>query len=44
MNTHFAHFKIKVNEKIYVKDPETSGRSRQKNIKKSSILLIDELI
>jgi AcrR family transcriptional regulator len=41
MNTILSHFKIKVNEKIYVKDPETSALG--KRILKNSILLIDEI-
>jgi len=41
MNTILSNFKIKVNEKIYVKDPETSALG--KRILKNSILLIDEI-
>jgi AcrR family transcriptional regulator len=41
MNTILPNLKIQVNEKIYVKDPETS--SLGKKIVEQSILLIDEI-
>jgi AcrR family transcriptional regulator len=41
MNTILSNLKIQVNEKIYVKDPETS--SLGKKIVEQSILLIDEI-
>ncbi|MCL6460725.1 transcriptional regulator, TetR family [Flavobacterium micromati] len=41
MNTILSSLKIKVNAKIYVKDPETSALG--KRILKNSILLIDEI-
>jgi AcrR family transcriptional regulator len=41
MNTILANIKIQVNEKIYVKDPETSTLG--KKIIQESILLIDEI-
>lgn len=41
MNTILSNIKIQVNEKIYVKDPETSALG--KNIIEKSILLIDEI-
>lgn len=41
MNTILSNLKIKVNEKIYIKDPETSALG--KKILKYSILLIDEI-
>ncbi|TDE29691.1 MULTISPECIES: TetR/AcrR family transcriptional regulator [Flavobacterium] len=41
MNTILSNLKIKVNEKIYVKDPETSPLG--KKIVEKSILLIDEI-
>jgi AcrR family transcriptional regulator len=41
MNTILSGLKIKVNAKIYVKDPETSDLG--KRILKNSILLIDEI-
>jgi AcrR family transcriptional regulator len=41
MNTILSNFKIQVNEKIYVKDPETSALG--KKIIEQSILLIDEI-
>jgi AcrR family transcriptional regulator len=41
MNTVLSNLKIQVNEKIYVKDPETSALG--KKIIEQSILLIDEI-
>ncbi|MGL2965819.1 TetR/AcrR family transcriptional regulator [Flavobacterium sp. XGLA_31] len=41
MNTVLTHLKIQVNEKIYVKDPETSALG--KKIIQESIFLIDEI-
>jgi len=41
MNIILSHLKIQVNEKIYVKDPETSPLG--KKIVEQSILLIDEI-
>jgi AcrR family transcriptional regulator len=41
MDTLLSNIKIRVNENIYVKDPETSTLG--KNILKQSILLIDEI-
>ncbi|MBG6110292.1 AcrR family transcriptional regulator [Flavobacterium sp. CG_23.5] len=41
MNTILSNLKIQVNEKIYVKDPETSALG--KKIIEQSILLIDEI-
>lgn len=41
MNTILSNLKIQVNEKIYVKDPETSPLG--KKIVQNSILLIDEI-
>ena len=41
MQSILPNLKIQVNEKIYVKDPETSVLGR--NIIKESILLIDEI-
>lgn len=41
MNTILSNLKIQVNEKIYVKDPETSALG--KKIVEQSILLIDEI-
>lgn len=41
MNSIFSNLKIQVNEKIYVKDPETSTLG--KKIIQESILLIDEI-
>ncbi|MFV8440861.1 TetR/AcrR family transcriptional regulator [Flavobacterium sp. LB2P44] len=41
MSTILSHLKIQVNEKIYVKDPETSALG--KKIVEQSILLIDEI-
>ncbi len=41
MNTVLANFKIKINDKIYVKDPETSDLGRK--ILEQSIILIDEI-
>ena len=41
MKTVLANFKIQLNEKIYVKDPESSVLG--KKIIKESILLIDEM-
>lgn len=41
MNTILSHLKIQINEKIYVKDPETSPLG--KKIIEQSILLIDEI-
>ncbi|AXG74217.1 TetR/AcrR family transcriptional regulator [Flavobacterium arcticum] len=41
MKTFLSNIKIQVNDKIYVKDPETSALGRK--IIKESILLIDEL-
>lgn len=41
MNTILSNLKIQVNEKIYVKDPETSALG--KKIVEHSILLIDEI-
>ncbi len=41
MNHILSHLKIQVNEKIYVKDPETSALG--KKIIQESILLIDEI-
>src|SRR3970282_1519551 len=41
MNTILSNLKIQVNEKIYVKDPETSPLG--KKIVEQSILLIDEI-
>ena len=41
MDTILSHLKIQVNEKIYVKDPETSPLG--KKIVEQSILLIDEI-
>ncbi|WP_114781261.1 TetR/AcrR family transcriptional regulator [Botryobacter ruber] len=41
MRNFLANIKIKVDEKVYLKDPETSEKGRQ--IVKHSILLLDEL-
>jgi AcrR family transcriptional regulator len=41
MNTVLANFKIQINDKIYVKDPETSDLGRK--ILEQSIILIDEI-
>ena len=41
MNTVFANFKIQINSKIYVKNPETSDLGRK--ILEQSIILIDEI-
>ena len=41
MNTVIANFKIQINDKIYVKDPETSDLGRK--ILEQSIILIDEI-
>jgi len=41
METLFANFKIQINPKIYVKDPETSALG--KKIIEHSILLINEI-
>lgn len=41
MNTVLANFKIQINDKIYVKDPETSDLG--KKILEQSIVLIDEM-
>lgn len=41
MNTVLANFKIQINDKIYVKDPETSDLG--KKILEQSIILIDEI-
>ncbi|TBX66165.1 TetR/AcrR family transcriptional regulator [Flavobacterium silvisoli] len=41
MNQILSHLKIQINEKIYVKDPETSALG--KKIVQESILLIDEI-
>jgi hypothetical protein len=41
MNIILSNLKIQVNEKIYVKDPETSPLG--KKIVEQSILLIDEI-
>ena len=41
MNTVLANFKIQINNKIYVKDPETSDLGRK--ILEQSIILIDEI-
>ena len=41
MNTILTNIKIQVNEKIYVKDPETSTLG--KKIIQESIVLIDEI-
>lgn len=41
MNTLLANLKIQINEKVFVKDPETSELG--KKILKQSILLIDEI-
>ena len=41
MNTVLSNFKIQINDKIYVKDPETSDLGRK--ILEQSIILIDEM-
>jgi AcrR family transcriptional regulator len=41
MNTVLSNFKIQINDKIYVKDPETSDLGRK--ILEQSIILIDEI-
>ncbi len=41
MNSVFANFKIQINDKIYVKNPETSDLG--KKILEQSIILIDEI-
>jgi hypothetical protein len=41
MDTVLANFKIQINDKIYVKDPETSDLGRK--ILEQSIILIDEI-
>ena len=41
MNTVIANFKIQINDKIYVKDPETSDLGRK--ILEQSIILIDKI-
>ena len=41
MQNLLSNLKITINEKLYVKDPETSELGR--NILKNSILLIDEI-
>ena len=41
MNTVLANFKIQINDKIYVKDPETSDLGRK--LLEQSIILIDEI-
>lgn len=41
MEDLFAHFKIKINDKLYLKDPDTSDKG--KSIIANSILLINEI-
>ena len=41
MNSVLANFKIQINDKIYVKDPETSDLGRK--ILEQSIILIDKI-
>ena len=41
MQNLLSNFKITINEKLYVKDPETSELGR--NILQNSIILIDEM-
>ena len=41
MQNLLSNLKITINEKLYVKDPETSELGR--NILKNSIILIDEI-